>query len=373
MRIPNSHTSTPSRLHAAPAASLLSARRSRSPRTRRVTSPLALREFRTYRRISGSNDQLPLMVDSERGVGRPDRALEVGRAVDRAELPVAVQVSLAIAMSGPCIWANPNWALAELEIPQLDPDRAFSYSPALFSAYSEVLEELGGDGWKPQTWRARTRFAQKPHSVVRPSPRSSRSSRSRRRVSPRLPSHRASSPDRKPPVTTPVSEAEPEYEVEVQPDAGRSITDADTRRPTRAPCSRTTSPRSIAEGVALNGGSESETRTRGARWLLFLRPPSRRRRSRRRRLVRRPRCGVYAGPHAIPHAVESLNRVKAPPVGYITNNASRTDASVAAHLTELGSTVTAHEVVTRPQAAVRLLADQVARVAVLVVGGEGLV
>ena len=44
---------------------------------------LALRELRTYRRISGSDDQIALMVDSERGVGRPDRALEVGRAVDK--------------------------------------------------------------------------------------------------------------------------------------------------------------------------------------------------------------------------------------------------------------------------------------------------
>src|SRR6478736_4711086 len=45
---------------------------------------LALRELRTYRRISGKDDQIALMVDSERGVGRPDRALEVGRAVDRS-------------------------------------------------------------------------------------------------------------------------------------------------------------------------------------------------------------------------------------------------------------------------------------------------
>ncbi|MCD2441838.1 hypothetical protein LQ757_06050 [Agromyces sp. SYSU K20354] len=121
---------------------------------------LALRELRTYRRISGSNDQLPLMVDSERGVGRPDRALEVGRAVDRAELPVAVQVSLAIAMSGARLdLGQPELALAELEIPQLDPDRAFSYSPALFSAYAEVLEELGRTA-EAADWRARTARAE---------------------------------------------------------------------------------------------------------------------------------------------------------------------------------------------------------------------
>ena len=45
---------------------------------------------------------------------------------------------------------------------------------------------------------------------------------------------------------------------------------------------------------------------------------------------------VYAGPGALPHAVDSLNAVaRERRLGYITNNASRTDASVAEHLTEL--------------------------------------
>jgi hypothetical protein len=105
---------------------------------------LALRELRTHRRISGSNDQLPLMVDSERGVGRPDKALELGRSVPRADLPAAVQVALAIAMSGARLdLGQPDEALLELQIPQLDPDRAFEWSPALFDAYATVLEELG--------------------------------------------------------------------------------------------------------------------------------------------------------------------------------------------------------------------------------------
>ncbi len=84
---------------------------------------------------------------------------------------------------------------------------------------------------------------------------------------------------------------------------------------------------------------------------------------------------VYKGAGAIDHAVESLNAAVAAGirVGYLTNNASRTDASVAEHLSELGLTVTAADVVTSPQAAVRLLADLVpAGSTVLVVGGEGL-
>ncbi|WP_285114617.1 hypothetical protein [Leifsonia sp. fls2-241-R2A-40a] len=121
---------------------------------------LALRELRTYRRISGSNDQLPLMVDSERGVGRPDRALELGRSVDRSTLPADVQVSLAIAMSGARLdLEQPEAALAELEIPQLDPNRAFSYSADLFHAYAEVLEELGRDD-DAARWRSRATRAE---------------------------------------------------------------------------------------------------------------------------------------------------------------------------------------------------------------------
>lgn len=84
---------------------------------------------------------------------------------------------------------------------------------------------------------------------------------------------------------------------------------------------------------------------------------------------------VYAGAGALPHAVESLERArKGRRLAYITNNASRTDASVAAHLTELGLPTAPDEVVTSPQAAMRLLAERVAPGAtILVVGGEGLV
>lgn len=83
---------------------------------------------------------------------------------------------------------------------------------------------------------------------------------------------------------------------------------------------------------------------------------------------------VYAGAGAIPHAVESLNLIKpGRALGYITNNASRSDASVAGHLAELGLDVVPEEVVTSPQAAMQLLEGQVAPGAlVMVVGGEGI-
>jgi len=115
---------------------------------------LALRELRTYRRITGRDDQLPMMVDSERALGRPDRALELGRSVPRGSLEVPVQVELAIAMSGARLdLGQPEAALRELEIPQLDPSRAFSWSPDLFDAYAVVLEELGRDAEAAEWFR----------------------------------------------------------------------------------------------------------------------------------------------------------------------------------------------------------------------------
>lgn len=83
---------------------------------------------------------------------------------------------------------------------------------------------------------------------------------------------------------------------------------------------------------------------------------------------------IYAGDGAIPYAVESMNTAGiGRKLGYITNNAARTAASVAAHLNELGLRVRPEDVVTSPQAAVRLLTDLVpAGATVLVVGGDGL-
>ena len=120
---------------------------------------LALRELRTYRRISGLNSQLPMMVDSERGLERPEKALELGRSVVRETLSVEVQVGLAIAMSGARLdLAQAEAALTELEIPQLDPTTAYPWSPDLFGAYAAVLEELGR-GAEAELWWQRADVA----------------------------------------------------------------------------------------------------------------------------------------------------------------------------------------------------------------------
>ncbi|MEC5192273.1 MULTISPECIES: HAD-IIA family hydrolase [unclassified Arthrobacter] len=84
---------------------------------------------------------------------------------------------------------------------------------------------------------------------------------------------------------------------------------------------------------------------------------------------------VYAGPHAIPGAVESLRRLAGIGVGlgYVTNNASRTPAQVAQHLRDLGAPAEDHQVVSSSQAAAELLASRLpAGSRVLITGGDSL-
>lgn len=82
---------------------------------------------------------------------------------------------------------------------------------------------------------------------------------------------------------------------------------------------------------------------------------------------------IYTGENAVPFAIDALNAAPCT-VAYITNNASRTPESVADHLRQLGLTLESTDVVSSPQAAVKLLATLVpAGSTILVVGGEGLI
>ncbi len=60
----------------------------------------ALSEFRTARRMSGSHHLLPLMADAERGLGRPERALELARSGEAATLKTAERIELALVAAG---------------------------------------------------------------------------------------------------------------------------------------------------------------------------------------------------------------------------------------------------------------------------------
>ncbi len=84
---------------------------------------------------------------------------------------------------------------------------------------------------------------------------------------------------------------------------------------------------------------------------------------------------VYVGPHAVEGVPALLDRARGQgmTLAFVTNNASRTPQSVAAHLNELGVEAAASDVVTSAQAAARELSARLDPGAkILVIGGEGL-
>ncbi|WP_291798525.1 hypothetical protein [Brevibacterium sp.] len=60
----------------------------------------AARELRTHRRITGSNDNLPLIADSERGRGRPEKALELFAEAKEEELGSDLYTELLMVAAG---------------------------------------------------------------------------------------------------------------------------------------------------------------------------------------------------------------------------------------------------------------------------------
>jgi HAD superfamily hydrolase (TIGR01450 family) len=81
---------------------------------------------------------------------------------------------------------------------------------------------------------------------------------------------------------------------------------------------------------------------------------------------------LFRGRRPTEGAVQTLAEVRSRAF-FVTNNASRSAAEVAAHLTELGFTATADDVATSAQSAARLLADRLpAGSPVLIVGTDAL-
>ena len=84
---------------------------------------------------------------------------------------------------------------------------------------------------------------------------------------------------------------------------------------------------------------------------------------------------VYIGAHAVPGVPEALTAARGTGMhlAFVTNNAARTPAAVAAHLSELGIAADPVEVITSAQAGARYLAERLPVGAkVLVVGTSGL-
>jgi tetratricopeptide (TPR) repeat protein len=104
----------------------------------------ALAELRAARRMTGRGEYLPLMADSERALGRLDRALDLVHSDEARRLPRPAQIELRIVESG----IRRDQGLADaavlaLQLPEISDGRVRSWSARLLYAYGDALLAAG--------------------------------------------------------------------------------------------------------------------------------------------------------------------------------------------------------------------------------------
>ncbi|WP_428847147.1 tetratricopeptide repeat protein [Nocardia arthritidis] len=104
----------------------------------------ALSELRTARRMSGGSGLLAVMADCERGLGRPERAIELGRSDEARALRGDEAIELRIVVAGARMdMGQYDQAVVTLQTPDLDPARTGSAHARLFYAYADALVAAG--------------------------------------------------------------------------------------------------------------------------------------------------------------------------------------------------------------------------------------
>jgi tetratricopeptide (TPR) repeat protein len=104
----------------------------------------AIAELRTARRMTGDDSALPLLADSERALGRPDRALRLARSPEAQRLPLATRVEMAIVEAGTRRdLGQVEAALVTLHGAGLGRRRIEPWSPRLWYAYADTLLAAG--------------------------------------------------------------------------------------------------------------------------------------------------------------------------------------------------------------------------------------
>jgi tetratricopeptide (TPR) repeat protein len=104
----------------------------------------ALAELRAARRMGSKSALLPLIADCERGVGRPERAIELARSPEAAQLTGDDADEMRIVAAGArSDLGQHEQAIALLSTPQLDRTRTGQTAVRLFYVYAETLLALG--------------------------------------------------------------------------------------------------------------------------------------------------------------------------------------------------------------------------------------
>ncbi|HZE29927.1 MAG TPA: tetratricopeptide repeat protein [Actinoallomurus sp.] len=121
---------------------------------------VALSELRAAKRLTGQEAAyLAVMADAERGLGRPERALDLARSDEAKRLPPAEAIEMRIVESGARRDLGQHGAaVLALQIPELKDERLRPWSARLFYAYADALAEAGREG-EAGDWFARAAAA----------------------------------------------------------------------------------------------------------------------------------------------------------------------------------------------------------------------
>jgi len=104
----------------------------------------ALRELRTVRRLNGSSEHLPIMADSERGLGRPERALDLARSPEAETLDAEGRTELALVVAGARLdLGQTEAALAVVDSIAARDVRSAELRHRVSEVRADVLEALG--------------------------------------------------------------------------------------------------------------------------------------------------------------------------------------------------------------------------------------
>ncbi|MET8983651.1 hypothetical protein ABZX85_49635 [Streptomyces sp. NPDC004539] len=102
----------------------------------------ALAEFRAARRMTGNTELWPLMADCERGLGRPEKALDMAGAPEVNKLDKAGQVEMRLVAAGARRdMGQLDAAIVTLQSPELASNTVQPWTARLRYAYADALLE----------------------------------------------------------------------------------------------------------------------------------------------------------------------------------------------------------------------------------------
>ncbi|WP_246278536.1 Replicase polyprotein 1ab [Phytohabitans rumicis] len=104
----------------------------------------AIAELRTYHRMSGKQTHLAVLADCERALGRPERAIDIYRAADKAALEPAEAIELLIVAAGArSDLGQRDAAVAMLQVRELAGEATEPWAARLRYAYADSLLSVG--------------------------------------------------------------------------------------------------------------------------------------------------------------------------------------------------------------------------------------